>query len=285
MRPSRFAILTLFAAVAACESNAPGSGIDACEQIATFKVDSTTTTRIESTDCNAGGFLTDLFSFTLTSQTAVSVRMQSDSFDTYLELFRQDREFVAVNDDSAVGAAANSYIDAVLPAGTYLIAASTFIAGVRGPYSLTTALRTGGLTTCNPVWVRRGVTIADSITGTDCPQTGGFRADRALIAVAGGSTARMNQRSTALDAKLEIWNFSQATLLTANDDSSGTTNDAWIAYNPGNDGALLVVAIGTSTAGETGAYTFEVSTATTAASAAAAPPARGKGLPPRAAPR
>lgn len=271
----RFGIAAFMAVAVACESNAPGTGaIDACDSIAAFKIDSTTTARLENTDCTLlAGFFSDLYAVNLSAQTGVSIVEESDSLNTYLELYRASGEILAANDDSS-DVVVNSIIEAILPAGDYVLAPSSAVGGVRGPYTLTASTRTQGLVGCPLVWVTRGVTISDSITTNDCAQTGGFRADLVVIPLLGGTVARLHLRSTAFDARLQVRNDVQTDTLASNDDSTGTT-DAWLAFTaPASD--FYVIAIGTETSGETGAYTFEIEPAPTVAGAR-----RAKGLPPR----
>ncbi|MCH2365353.1 MAG: DVUA0089 family protein, partial [Planctomycetes bacterium] len=60
----------------------------------------------------------------------------SGSFDTFLELYDENCELVAQDDDGGDGL--NSMISRNLPAGTYFVGASSFGAGQSGSISLTT---------------------------------------------------------------------------------------------------------------------------------------------------
>lgn len=301
----RFGIAAFMAVAVACESNAPSDGIVSCDAVAAFKIDSTTGARLENTDCQINGYFTDLFAVTLAAQTGISILMQSDSFDTWLDLIRESGEFIAVNDDSVPETVTNSVIQAILPAGSYLIAPSSLLPGVRGPYSLSVLTSLEGLAACDTVWVTRGVVVQDSITANDCAQTDGSHADIVLLPLLQSSVVHLHQRSTAVNARLEILRYGDTTVtvLASNDDSAATTNDAYLAFTALGS-ALYIVRMGTAAAGQAGAYTLEIDTTRTAAGASAArmptsaarrptstgvrsprAPRTPKGLPPRVGPR
>jgi hypothetical protein len=77
----------------------------------------------------------------------------------------------------------------------------------------------------------------------------------------------ISAHSTAINPTLTLYQLNPAnnfgrTLITSNDDSSGTNTNAFIAYAvPASN--YYDILVGTSTAGEVGAYTFEVAASTT----------------------
>jgi serine protease Do len=78
----------------------------------------------------------DVWTFSGEAGDRVSIRMESDDFDTYLDLWGPDLRRVTADDDG--GGGTDAYIDNfTLPAtGTYNIVARGFSAGDRGDYTL-----------------------------------------------------------------------------------------------------------------------------------------------------
>lgn len=78
----------------------------------------------------------DTYTLSAPPGTALSVRMQSDSFDTFLGAFDAG-SFEASNDDDAAGDTTDSRIELLMPAsGTVTLAASSYSAGATGHYTL-----------------------------------------------------------------------------------------------------------------------------------------------------
>ncbi len=100
------------------------------------------TVRGELTDEDARteeGGPADAFSFTGQEGQRVRIDMSSTDFDTYLELFDQDRTSLATDDDGA-GQGTNSRLVFTLPRdGTYIIEARPF-SSANGDYTLTTSI-------------------------------------------------------------------------------------------------------------------------------------------------
>jgi hypothetical protein len=122
---------------------------------------------------------------------------------------------------------------------------------------------------CRAVWVMRGVTVADSITASDCADSSATpkHYDVARITVFGGTVLTLSEHSTAFNPYLAIYSINPnnyaRTLVASNDDSSATNSNAYIAYNVAAS-SIYDIIIGSSTGGESGAYTFDVSASLTA---------------------
>lgn len=225
---------------------------------------------LATTDCRFGGYYTDFFNLDLTSgQQEVSISDSSEAFDTYVELYAFSGDFVGFDDDIDDGVILHSRLDAIVAPGNYLVAPSSWDQFVTGAYRVAVVSRSLGLVNCELVWVTRGVVVTDSVTTNDCPDGLGGYYDVVGIYAAGGSVLRINQRSTALNARLRLLN-SSGQQVAINDDSVTGNNDAFLAYT-----ALLgdvhYVLLGTAAAGETGGYTLEISASTTLSGTAAAP--------------
>lgn len=76
----------------------------------------------------------DKWAFRVSDEQEIVIAMNSMDFDTYLRLLDEDNEVVAFDDDS--GDDFNSRIVEVLPAGCYVIEATSFDAGETGSYSI-----------------------------------------------------------------------------------------------------------------------------------------------------
>ena len=77
----------------------------------------------------------DLYEFTLNGTREVTIRMESEDFDTYLYLLSSDRRVLDSDDDGGRGL--NSEIETTLEPGTYTIEATSWRAGTTGVFTLT----------------------------------------------------------------------------------------------------------------------------------------------------
>jgi len=193
-------------------------------------------------------------------------------------------DLVAFDDDIQLGVITNSQLDIILPQDEYVIGANSFDPGAVGPYSVTATVRSENMNGCREVWVLRGVSFTDAITTADCPDTtaGTDYYDVARVWLAVGRVLTINHRSTAVNPKLTLYqvapNFSRSQVA-INDDSAAGNPNSFISYTVPATGPYDVF-IGTSAAGEIGAYTFDVSASTTLSppAPAPAPVARGRDL-------
>ncbi|MGQ0761242.1 MAG: pre-peptidase C-terminal domain-containing protein [Acidobacteriota bacterium] len=123
--------------------NITQSGGDACAPTP-ITFGQTINGSLSTSDCplDDGSFY-DIYSFTATAGTQVSVLMQSAAFDTYLFLNRPDGSNLAQDDDGVGGGSTNSRIPpssgtiTLTQSGTYTIWANSFLANQTGPYSVT----------------------------------------------------------------------------------------------------------------------------------------------------
>lgn len=268
--------------------------LDPCTIVAPYTFGATVSGALTTADClvQVGnfGWYYDFYALTLPSgQQSVRIKMHgSGSFDdTFVDLYNDAGLGVAFDDDSILGleGARNSQLDIILPGGAYVIGANSFDTLATGAYSLASETRPAAMNGCRQVWVTRGVTVADSITNSDCADSSATqrRYDVARIIVFSGTVLTISQRSTVINPSLALYqaNFGQTftrTLVASNDDSlAGTNDDAFIQYTVSASNVFDVI-LNTSAAGETGAYTFEVSASTTLGPHAAGPVARGGGI-------
>jgi hypothetical protein len=132
---------------------------------------------LSTSDCPLeDGSFYDVYSFTATAGTQVSVFMQSVAFDTFLFLNRPDGSVLAADDDG--GGGTNSRIPAgggfltLSQTGTYTIWANSFGPGETGSYSITlngSTPRTLTVASQNP---NSGVTVGVSVFDNNGQSTG-----------------------------------------------------------------------------------------------------------------
>lgn len=84
------------------------------------------------------GSYVDYYEFSLSSAQSVTITLNSTQFDAMLLLFnRASGDLVDFDDDSGEGGiGTNSRIQISLPAGTYVIGATSFEEGETGTYQL-----------------------------------------------------------------------------------------------------------------------------------------------------
>lgn len=252
--------------------------LDPCAFAVSYTLGQTVGGNLSALDCNlgGGGWFYDFYELVLPAgQHSFRVSMRSTTFDTWIDFFKAAGQLVGFDDDSILGTAQNAQLDIILPGDTtYIIGANSFLRGATGAYTLQTTVQPAGMNGCRQVFVARGITANDSITAGDCADSGAtpHYYDVARIVVYGGSVLTINQRSTTMNPALALYVFdpnaplaSSRTLVASNDDSlAGTSTNAFIQYSvAAADTNFYDIIIGTSAAGETGTYTFEVSASLT----------------------
>jgi hypothetical protein len=253
--------------------------LEPCAYAASYTIGQTVNGALTTTDCNfqQAGWYYDFYAFVLpTGQHSLRITMQSTAFDTYLDLFRADGPQFGFDDDIVLGEQQNSQLDIILPGDTYIIGANSFRRFAVGSYSLSTVARPAAMNGCRQVWVARGVSVSDSITTTDCSDTAATYYDVARMVVYGGTVLTISATSPTMNPALALYQLTidtayVRTLVASNDDSTAATTKAFIQYPVGTS-SYFDILIKTSTAGETGPYTFDVSASLTLSPLASAPP-------------
>lgn len=244
--------------------------LNPCSYTTPYTFGQTINAALSSFDCNFGnrGWYYDFYELDLPlGQQSIRISMQSSSFDTYIDFFDAGGPFVAFDDDIVLGVTQNSQLDIILPGSNYVIGANSFNQLTTGPYSITTSVRPAALNGCRQVWVTQGVTVSDSITASDCADSTAspHHYDVARIFVRDTSLLTIAAQSGAINPTLALYqldpNSYARALVAANDDSAGTTTTAFIqdsVYGP----KFFDIIVSSSATGETGPYTFTVSSAT-----------------------
>jgi hypothetical protein len=243
----------------------------ACEARTVHAIGTTTSGSLASSDCEqvlgSDVFYLDLFSTTVGEARAYLFR-QTASFDTYLFLATPDLAVIAENDDESP-TSTNSAIKALLPAGSYLLAASSFDARVTGDYSISSATAPTTVTGCERVFVVKNVTTTQGIEPSDClrstPPAAPIYADAYLIFLRAGQSLNVNMTSVQVDGFLELMQLPESDglvqlngpIVASNDNRDASTKDAELSFTATTSGYYRIIAR-TGVTSQTGPYTLSV---------------------------
>jgi hypothetical protein len=236
------------------------NGFDPCATAATHTLGSTTTGELALTDCKLGdGSFVDFYAVTIPTSGTYVFDQTSTAFDTYLALLTFTGTVIGVNDDLSP-TVPDSRLKAIVPAGTYIIGANSFLANKVGNYSLVSAASATPVTNCEDVFVLPGITSLQGVQTTDCI-TNGFFSDEYVIFLTAGQTITVSMTSSAVDSYLEIRADGSAAVLVSNDDIDGTTN-ARVTYTvpvlQTPTTGFYIIAAASRVAGVTGDYTLVI---------------------------
>lgn len=249
--------------------------LDPCEIITPYTIGQTVSAALTTSDCLRQAWYYDYYQLDLPAgQQSLRLKMRgAGTFDdTFLDLYSAEALILAFDDDSILGqeGARNSMLDIILPGDTsYVIGANSFDQFATGNYTLSSEIRPATMNGCRQVWVVRGVTVTDSIKATDCADSTSPAKYYDVARIVGFATTvlTLNVRSTELNPALGLYIFNPGsgarTHVLSNDDSlTGGGTNAYIRYTvPSNN--FYDIIISTSTGGEVGLYTFEVSASAT----------------------
>jgi hypothetical protein len=179
-----------------------------CAERTAHSIGTTTSGTLATTDCHLGdGTFADFFSTTLPQANAYLFR-ESASFDTYLYLAMPDGAVIAENDDDETAMSKNSAIKALLPAGSYLLGASSFDAGVTGAYTISSSTTSTSVTRCEIVFVVKNVSTTQNVESSDCLSTTASAsptyADAFLIFLRTGQSVTVTMNSTAVNSFIDL---------------------------------------------------------------------------------
>ena len=239
-----------------------------CAVRTALSLGNTTPGSLATSDCELvdGTFVAyvDFFTATLGQATAYLFR-QSASFDTYLFLATPDLAVIAENDDENA-TSTNSAIKALLPAGSYVLGASSFEARVTGDYTISSATAATGVTGCERVFVVKGVTTSQSIENGDClrstPPAAPIYADAYLIFLRAGQSLSVSMTSIQVDAYVELVQVDDLVqlngpIVASNDNRDASTKDAELSYTATTSAYYRIVAR-TGVTSQTGPYTLAI---------------------------
>lgn len=232
-----------------------------------FSVGTTIKGALDANDCLSDAVFSDIYSTRLSEGGAYLFKLRA-TFDSYLYLATPDwfsdfeRSLIAENNKESA-ATTNSAIKALLPAGSYILAATSVEWGAMGAYSLSSEKTSDDVTDCEKVYIVRGLSTIQNIQASDCLRTDGpLYADQFHIYLSRGQSLKVSMESTAVDSFLELLVEDPATgirsMIASNDnaDTSGS-KDARLAYFAAPSGYYVIVAR-TALNGQTGGYTLTV---------------------------
>lgn len=229
-----------------------------CAVLTPHSLGTTSDGALATSDCQlSDGTFVDFFSTTLGANAYLF--RQSAQFDTYLYLATPDGAVVAEVDDESV-TSTNSAIKALLPAGSYLLAASSY-APITGAYSISSSTTTNSVNGCELVFVVKNVSTTQSVDAGDClltaPPASPVYADRYRIFLRSGQSITVTMTSTAVDAFLDLIRFNDGARVASNDNKDATTKDARISFTAGSSDYYTIFA-GTGVASQTGTYILTI---------------------------
>lgn len=209
---------------------------------------------LATTDCTLGdGSYADIYRLTVATGQTLRVDLSSAAFDTYLIAYDASGNVLASDDDGSGGT--NSRLTREFSAGTYYLAANSYLPGRTGAYSLSVAVaQSACVITGTTTAITIGPTVTGALASTDCVMSDGSYADVYRLTVATGQTLQIDLASTAFDAYLGLYD-SNGSLITSNDDGGGGTN-ARISRSF-SAGTYYILA-NSLFSGRTGAYTLSV---------------------------
>lgn len=233
---------------------------DKCTIRTAHTLGSTTSGVLETDDCKfSDGSFVDFFSTSL-PQANGYLFGESAGFHTYLDVALADGTVIAESGNSTQ---TTSSIKALLPAGTYLLGASSYGPGITGSYTVSSQVTSADNAKCEVVFVVRNVTTNQNIA-PDCGGTGSggqpIYADIFYILLRAGESITIDMMSTAVDAYLElryINSTSDAPPVAQNDDHDATTKDAQLTFTASRTDYYAIVAR-TAVGSQTGAYTLTI---------------------------
>lgn len=267
MQLFRLSVLSLMGIQLSCGSS-DSSGppvVEPCTDITPHTLGTNVNGTLASTDCRSPlkpDSYTDFYRVTLPQAGTYLLSESSLTIDTFMLLLNTDGTLIGANDD--VGASTDSRVKAILPAGDYLIGASSFDPNTRGSYAMASASTTAGVT-CEVVFAVPGIITPQNLEAGDCEgpsfrATGtpgnGTRYDPYIIELTAGESITITMTSSALDSYVEIFGGNPLTRLAFND-NSGAGQNAQVTFTAPAAGPYFVSATST-TVGATGAYALQI---------------------------
>ncbi len=232
------------------------NGFDPCSAATTHTLGSTSNGQLAVTDCRlADGSFVDFYAVTLPTAGTYVFDQKSTIFDTYIALLTATGSVIGVNDDAdPLSGATDSRLKVIVPAGSYIIGANSFLTNKTGNYSLASAASTAPVSNCENVFVLPGITTPQSLQTTDC-STSGFFSDEYVVFLNAGQQITVQMTSSVVDSYLEIRADGSPGVLVSNNDPA--TMNAQVSYTATTRG-FYIIAAATTTAGATGDYTLTI---------------------------
>jgi len=227
--------------------------------VGSISCDDQATGFLDLDDCQMAGdgSFVDLYTFELDEPGPVIIDLSSLEFDTFLRLYNEDCEEVAVDDDG--GEELNSRMTIDLEACTYVIGINSYANGEVGTYDL--SIRCPDVRLCRDCEVGNitcGETVSGSLDAGDCALADGTLVDSYTFTVDQTSQVAITLRSSEFDTFLNLSDNFCETFLSNEDCSPGDFEVSCIEGVTLNAGTYTI-GVSAAGAGEAGAYELEVS--------------------------
>jgi hypothetical protein len=163
------------------------------------------------------------FTFTLAASTTVRVDLHSSTFDPFLVVADAAGNVVARDDDG--GGGTDSRVVKTLPAGQYVVWASSYAAGANGGFQLSLAAASTTTNCPNRTTITIGDTQNASLTTSDCELAGGTYVDVYTFTVPSGDSKaiQLDMTSSAFNAYLTLTR-ADGSVVAEDDDDGGSGN-------------------------------------------------------------
>ena len=206
---------------------------------------------LSPSDCLFDGFFqADSFALNITEDVPINVHLKSANFEPLVILRDQTGFDVAIGFDQTQSGSA--FINMSLAPGSYAVVVTGFSrqGAAQGSYQLTVS----EIVCDDPQPIDFGQTVDGTLDAADCLRTGGAFQESWELVLANDTTARIDLKSTAFDAFLELKD-SQGNVI-ASDDDAGT------GVNSRIDRALTAgtyeIVASSFAGGQTGAYQLTI---------------------------
>jgi hypothetical protein len=195
----------------------------------------------------------DRYRFSLTETTLIRITMVSAELDAFLTLQNATTGAVITRNDDGNGGT-DSRIERALPAGQYVVVASSFSENETGGYTLSVSAANPSCLTTTPL--PANTLVSGTLSTSSCDIGAGAFADRYQLTLPISSIVTLTMRSTAVDALFFVEN-SAGDLMVRDDDGGGGT-DARVTFEL--DAGTYIVSATSFGTPVTGAYTLRADT-------------------------
>jgi hypothetical protein len=243
--------------------------LDPCFWMKRLQVEATATGELRPLDCPDGdGLFWDLYAFTLPNQQAVTIRTQSDQFDTraWLLNFNGMRFLGRAGTIDSTEINHEALVKVILAPGDYLAGASAFRVGTTGSYELRVSATSDQAGSCQEeVWVVRGITTDQQLSPADCGDASpGSYHDAFSLILWGGERVSFTQTSSQFKPRLRLLRRSGVVLAEVNGTATGIAS---IDFTGDEDRGEYIVIASSAEAQQSGAYSLTVTEPTEPAGA------------------
>ena len=220
-----------------------------CDATTPIDIGQTVSGSITSTDCRlADGSFADKFVLTLTEATPVRISMIA-SVDAFLILQNATTGAIIAKDDDGNGDT-NARIEQIIPAGRYVIVATTFGAADFGDYQLSVSRAAPACLTATPIG--SDATVSGTLAATACMLPDSSFVDRYTLTVANSTIFTATMHSDVFDSFLFVESTTGESI--QRNDNGGGGRDAKISTTLAA-GSYIIYA-NSASAREVGAYTL-----------------------------